>query len=93
MDPIDRGNLLEEVFTLAESDYVSFETALELTKYLHLETHFLPLFTIINIHIYKIAAIMKFTPGYELYRVCIINKVIYHIPAMFTSGFPVRNLL
>lgn len=62
----DRASLLNDVFILADSTQVSYETALDLTKYLVNEEEFVP-WRVATSKIISMKNLLYYTDIYQLY--------------------------
>lgn len=62
----DRASLLNDVFTLADSTQVSYETALDLTKYLVNEEEFVP-WMVATAKLTSMKKLLYYTDMYQLY--------------------------
>ncbi|XP_067878658.1 aminopeptidase N-like isoform X2 [Heterodontus francisci] len=71
---INRAQLIDDAFSLARGKYIPITRALETTRYLHMETEYLPWDTLSN-HLDFIELMLKETPGYALLEKYILSKV------------------
>uniref|UniRef100_UPI00398E96E8 aminopeptidase Ey-like n=1 Tax=Pristiophorus japonicus TaxID=55135 RepID=UPI00398E96E8 len=62
---INRAQLIDDAFSLARGKHIPITRALETTRYLHMETEYLPWDTLSN-HLDFIELILKENPGYTL---------------------------
>lgn len=67
MSVLDRAHLLNDVFSLAEAQQVSYDIALEMTKYLKKETHFVP-WDVVSNKLKTIRNLLYYTELYPLFK-------------------------
>lgn len=78
LDAQDRGNLLDDAFSLAESGHLDYSVALALTQFLSREDHFV-VWTLASSHLLAIDTHLFYTPVYSEYRVSFqINNNKFH---------------
>lgn len=75
MSVLDRAHLLNDAFSLAEAQQVSYEIALEMTKYLKNETHFVP-WDVVSNKLKTIRNLLYYTelyPQFKNYAMKLVN--------------------
>ena len=75
LNAIDRGDLVDSAFALAESEYIPLPVALDMTLYIDKEDCLLPWYALLENHMDKIAAMLRSTPGYKYFTVCLLLTV------------------